>query len=67
MTTTEITLDEFCERLIEARQGDVPDALHDFFQLIGQQDRDACHINHVHAPDEVEAGLQRAAEKYLSA
>jgi hypothetical protein len=65
MTRSEITLEEFCERLIEAREGDVPDALHDFFQLIGQKDHDACHIGHIHAPDEVEAELKRAAEAYL--
>lgn len=65
MTKSEITLEAFCERLIEGRQGDVQDALHDFFQLIGQKDRDACHIGHKYAPDEVEAELKRAAEAYL--
>lgn len=64
ISTSTVTLAEFCERLIEYRQGDVENALRDYFHLLGQRDRDACHIGGTHASDEVKAELTRAAQGY---
>jgi hypothetical protein len=64
VTISTVTLDEFCDRLIEYRQGSVEDALRDFFRLMGQKDPDACHIASGHSSEDVEAELARAAQRY---
>lgn len=64
MNNSTVTLEEFCDRLIKYRQGNEQDALRNYFQLLGQKDRDACHIAERYTSEDVEMEFTHAAERY---